>query len=81
MKITKEHLIKIIKEELANSANVHMLDNLRSATIAKLVRILDDLSDEADVMGVNAVDITKVLQDCIQKIQEAPETMANMVKE
>ncbi len=72
MKITKEHLTKIIKEELDSSVNDRMLDNLRSATVAKLVGVLDELANKADVMGVNAVDITSVIQDCIQKIQEAP---------
>jgi len=74
MKITKEHLMKIIKEELDNAGDDQMLDNLRSTTIDKLVGILNELTDKADVMGVNAVDISGAIQDCIQKLQEAPMT-------
>ena len=72
MKITKEHLVKLIKEELDSSVNDRMLDNLRSATIAKLASILDELANKADVMGVNAVDITSVIRDCIQALEEDP---------
>ena len=70
-----EHILEVdmpdhLGEDISRSTRTQMLDNLRSTAIVKLVSILEEISKEADVMGVNAIDITTVLQDCIQKIQE-----------
>lgn len=79
MKITKETLKRIIKEEMndlnSNLVNNNMLDNLRSQCIVDLVQVMEELKAQAGVMGVNAMDITGAIQDCIQRIQE-PEELA-----
>ena len=74
MKITTSYISQLVKEEMANmdgdAVEQQMLDNLRSSAIESLVGVLRELEEKASVMGVNAVDVTSKLQDCIQKIQE-----------
>jgi len=74
MKITTSYISQLVKEEMANmdgdGVEQQMLDNLRSSAIESLVGVLRELEEKASVMGVNAVDVTSKLQDCIQKIQE-----------
>ena len=74
MKITKAYISQLVKEEISNmegdGTEQRMLDNLRSSAIESLVGVLRELEEKASVMGVNAMDITTVIQDCIQKIQE-----------
>lgn len=74
MKITTSYISQLVKEEMANmdgdAVEQRMLDNLRSSAIESLVGVLRELEEKASVMGVNAVDVTSKLQDCIQTIQE-----------
>ena len=78
MKITKTYISQLVKEEMANmngdAVEQQMLGNLRASAIESLVGVLRDLEQKTDVMGVNAMDITTVIQDCIQKLQENPES-------
>jgi len=75
MKITKTYISQLVKEEMSNiegdAVEQRMLDNLRSSAIIGLVEVLRDLEQQADVMGANAMDITTVIQSCIQKLQES----------
>jgi hypothetical protein len=74
MKITASYISQLVKEEMANmdgdAVEQRMLNNLRSSAIESLVGVLRELEEKASVMGVNAVDVTSKLQDCIQTIQE-----------
>tara|TARA_R110001606_G_C15195740_1_gene631081 strand:+ start:168 stop:398 length:231 start_codon:yes stop_codon:yes gene_type:complete len=74
MKITTSYISQLVKEEMANmdgdAVEQRMLNNLRSSAIESLVGVLRELEEKASVMGVNAVDVTSKLQDCIQTIQE-----------
>ena len=74
MKITKAYISQLVKEEMENldgdGTDQRMLDNLRSSAIESLVGVLRELEEKASAMGVNAMGITTVIQDCIQKIQE-----------
>ena len=74
MKITSSYISQLVKEEMANmdgdAVEQRMLNNLRSSAIESLVGVLRELEEKASVMGVNAVDVTSKLQDCIQTIQE-----------
>jgi len=76
MKLTKEALRKIVKEEIndlnSNLVDSNLHDNLRSAAISDLVQVMEQLKEQSDVMGVNAKDIIGAIQNCIQKIQEEP---------
>lgn len=73
-KVDKKLIEQLVKEEMANmdgdAVEQRMLDNLRSSAIESLVGVLRELEEKASVMGVNAVDVTSKLQDCIQTIQE-----------
>ncbi len=74
MKITSSYISQLVPHSKANmdgDADEHrMLNNLRSSAIESLVGVLRELEEKASVMGVNAVDVTPKLQDCIQTIQE-----------
>ena len=76
MKLTKSYLRKIVLEELgdlnSDPTDIRMFDNLRSTVIAELVKVKEMLEEKSDVMGVNTLDMTGVIQDCIQRIQEEP---------
>ena len=75
MKITTSYISQLVKEEMANmdgdAVEQQMLDNLRSSAIESLVGVLRELEEKASVMGANAMDITTVIQSCIQKLQES----------
>ena len=74
MKITTSYISQLVKEEMANmngdGVEQQMLDNLRASAIESLVGVLRELEEKASVMGANAMDITTVIQDCIQRLQE-----------
>lgn len=74
MKITTSYISQLVKEEMANldgdGVEQRMTDNLRASAIESLVKVLRELEEKASVMGANAMDITTVIQDCIQRLQE-----------
>ncbi len=74
MKITTSYISQLVKEEMANmngdGVEQQMLDNLRASAIESLVKVLRELEEKSSVMGANAMDITTVIQDCIQRLQE-----------
>tara|TARA_R110002153_G_scaffold243474_1_gene398815 strand:- start:135 stop:371 length:237 start_codon:yes stop_codon:yes gene_type:complete len=76
MKLTKETLRQIIKEEVndlnSTITSNKILDNLRSSAIVELVKVMEEIDEQSDVMGANAVDITGAIRDCIQRIQGDP---------
>ena len=55
------------------AADGQMLENLRVGVIERLVKVLEELQDQSNVMGVNSSEIEIALRDCIQRIQEPPQ--------